>query len=158
VRSPTTCTGYGESWYPLPMPRGMRGAFCRTGVQRRLQYYRHKCPRLQYCLRQGGRGALFPQAYRVWSQYRGFDLVRCLLRSPLVPSERASLVGWLQLALAAPVEDERYAGFLRVPGRSRGVRVGSSVLGQAFRSEGPSGGGRCPKRALRSERWAEEVE
>ena len=86
-----------------------------------------------------------------------FDLVRCLLCSPLVPSEWASPVGWLQSALAVPVGDERYVGFLRVPGQSRGVRVGSSVLGQAFRSEGPPGGGRCLKRVLRSERWAGEV-
>ena len=87
-----------------------------------------------------------------------FDFVRCLLHSPLVPSERASPVGWLQSALVAPVGEERYVGFLRVPSRSRGVRVGSSVLGQAFRSEGPPGGGWCPKRVLRSERWAGEVE
>jgi len=45
-----------------------------------------------------------------------------------------------------------------VPGRRRGVEVGSSVLGQAFRSERPPGGGWCPKRVLRSERWAEEVD
>ena len=49
----------------------------------------------------------------------------------------------------------------RVPAisdRSREVGVGSSVLGQAFRSERPSGGGWSPKRALRSERWAEVVD
>ena len=27
VRSPTTCTRYGESWRPLSMPRGMGGLF-----------------------------------------------------------------------------------------------------------------------------------
>ena len=27
VRSPTTCTRYGESWRPLSMPRGMWGGF-----------------------------------------------------------------------------------------------------------------------------------
>ena len=74
VRSTTTCTRYGEPWRPLSMPRGMWGAFCCMGAQWRLQYYRHKCRRLQYCLRQGGRGALFPQAYRVWSRYRGLTL------------------------------------------------------------------------------------
>ena len=78
-----------------------------------------------------------------------FDLVRCVLRSPLVPSERASLVGWLLSALAAIVGEERYAGFLRVPGRSHGVGVGSSVLGQAFRSERSPRSGWCLKRVLR---------
>ena len=86
-----------------------------------------------------------------------FDFMRCLLRPPLVPSERAPPVGWPQSVLAAPVGEERQAGFLWVPGRSRGVRVGSSVFGQAFRSERPPGGGWCPRRVLRSERWAEEV-
>ena len=84
--------------------------------------------------------------------------MRCLLRSPLVPSERTSPVGWLQSALAVPVREERYVGLLRVPSRSRGVGVGSSVLGQVFRSERPPVGGWCPKRVLRSERWAEEVD
>ena len=58
-----------------------------------------------------------------------FDFVHCLLRLPLVPSERASPVGWPQSALAALVGEERQAGFLRVPGRRRTVGVGSSVLG-----------------------------
>ena len=43
-----------------------------------------------------------------------------------------------------------------VPDRRCGVRVGSNVSGQAFRSERPPRGGWCPKRALRSERWAKE--
>ena len=42
-------------------------------------------------------------------------------------------------------------------GWSRGVGVGSSILGQAFRLERLLGDGWCPKRVLRSERWAEEV-
>ena len=84
--------------------------------------------------------------------------MRCLFRSPLVPSERASPVGWPQSVLVAPVGEERQAGFLRVPGRTRGVGVGSSVLSQAFRAERLPEGGWCPKRALRSERWAEEVD
>ena len=87
-----------------------------------------------------------------------FDLVRCLLRSPLVPSERASSVGWLQSALAALVGEERYAGFLRVPGQSRGVGVGGGVFGPGLpiggtawrRSvpEPPGGLGATPARAL----------
>ena len=36
-----------------------------------------------------------------------FDFVRCFLRSPLVPSERESPVGWLQSVLAVPVGEER---------------------------------------------------
>jgi len=43
------------------------------------------------------------------------------------------------------------------PGRRCGVGVGSSALGQAFRSESLPGGGWRPRRALLSERWAEEV-
>ena len=39
-----------------------------------------------------------------------------------------------------------------------GVRVGSSVLGQAFRLERPLGDGWFPKRVLRSERWAKEAD
>ena len=35
-----------------------------------------------------------------------YDFVHCLLRLPLVPSERASLVGWPQSALAVPVREE----------------------------------------------------
>ena len=151
------CTRYGESWRPLSMPRGMWGAFCRMGVPRRLQYCRHKCRRLQYYLCQGGCEALLPQVYGVWSRYCGLT-VHCLLRSPLVPSKRAPPIGWPQSTLAAPVGEERQASFLWVPGRRCGVGVGSSVLGQAFRSEGPPGGGWCPKRVLRSERWAEEVD
>ena len=58
----------------LSMPRGMWGPFCHTGVQRRLQYCRHKCRRLHYYLCQGDCGALFPQAYRVWSLVSWFDL------------------------------------------------------------------------------------
>ena len=45
-----------------------------------------------------------------------------------------------------------------VPGRRRGVKVGSSILGQVFRSERPPGGGWRSKRVLWSERWAEEVD
>jgi len=78
----------------------------------------------------------------------------CALPSPPSPGPfRAGAPGRM-----APVDPERYVGFLRVFGRSRGAGVGSGVLGQAFRSEGPPGGGRCPKRALRSERWAEKVD
>ena len=36
-----------------------------------------------------------------------FDFVRYFLRSPLVPSERAAPIGWLQPALAAPVGEEQ---------------------------------------------------
>ena len=36
-----------------------------------------------------------------------FDFVHCFLRSPLVPSEREPLVGWLQSVLAVPVGEER---------------------------------------------------
>ena len=46
----------------------------------------------------------------------------------------------------------------RMRGRSRGVGVGSSVLGQAFRLERPLGDGWCPKRVLWSERWAKEAD
>ena len=35
-----------------------------------------------------------------------FDFVRCLLRPPLVPSERAPPVGWPQSVLAALVGEE----------------------------------------------------
>ena len=35
-------------------------AFRRMGAQWRLQYCRHKCRRLQYCLRQSGCAVLFP--------------------------------------------------------------------------------------------------
>ena len=46
----------------------------------------------------------------------------------------------------------------RSRGRSRGVGVGSSVLGQAFRLERLLGDGWCLKRVLWSERWAKEVD
>ena len=43
-------------------------------------------------------------------------------------------------------------------GRSRGVRAGSSILGQAFRLERLLGDGWCLKRVLRSKRWAKEAD
>ena len=43
-------------------------------------------------------------------------------------------------------------------GQSRGVGVGSSVLGQAFRLERLLGDGWYLKRVLRSEMWAEEAD
>ena len=69
-------------------------------------------------------------------------------------------VGWLQSALSTLVGEEWGAGFPRARsrGRSRGVGVGSSILGQAFRLERLLGDGWCLKRVLRSERWAKEVD
>ena len=89
VRSPTLCTRYGEPWRLLSMPRGMRGAFCHMGAQWRLQYCRHKCRRLQYCLCQGDSRALFLQAYRVWSLVSWFDLCAAFSVRPwFLPSGR----------------------------------------------------------------------
>ena len=52
---------------------------------------------------------LFLQVHRVWSLVSWFDLraLACFLRLPLASSERASLVGWPQSALIAPVREER---------------------------------------------------
>ena len=36
-----------------------------------------------------------------------FDFVRCFLRSPIIPSEWESPVGWLQSVLAVLVGEER---------------------------------------------------
>ena len=74
-----------QVWYiltpiVLSMPRGME-AFCRTGVQQRLQY----------CLCQGGCGTLFTQVYRVWSLYRGLN--RVLLYSFVPGPFRAGVPG-----------------------------------------------------------------
>ena len=65
-------------------PEACEGPFAVREPQRCLQYCRHKCRRLQYCshkcrylpycLCQVGCGALFPQAYRVWSRYRVLTL------------------------------------------------------------------------------------
>ena len=67
------------------------GFFCRMGAQWRLQYCRHKCRRLQYYLCLGGCGALFPQAYMVWSRYHGLT---CVLSSPFGPGPfRAGVLG-----------------------------------------------------------------
>ena len=57
-----------------------------------------KCRRLQYCLCQGGCGALFPQAYRLWSSYRGLT---CALPSSFAPGPfRAGVPG--RMAPVAP--------------------------------------------------------
>ena len=114
----------------LSMPRGIE-AFCRTGVQQRLQYCRHKCRRLQYCLCQGGCGALFPQAYRVWSWYRGLT---CALPSPFAPGPfRAGVPG--RMAPVGPGRASRRRAVRRLPtgprsesrGRSRKQRFGPGL-------------------------------
>ena len=115
----------------LSMPRGMWGAFCHTGVQRRLQYCRYKCRCLQYCLCQGGCEALLPQAYKVWSRYHGLT---CALPSPFAPGPfRAGVPG--RMAPVGPGRASRRRAASRLPmGPQSGsrVRVGSSILGQAF--------------------------
>ena len=108
---------------------------------------------------QGGCRVLFLLVYRVWSLVSWFDLcaLACFLRSS--PSSfQAGVSGWM--APVGPGRASRRRAVSRVsanPDRRRGVRVGSSALGQAFRSERPSGGGWSPKRALQSERWAKVV-
>ena len=82
-----------QVWWILapPIDAQRHGAFCLTGVQRRLQYCRYKCQRLQYCLCQGGCGALFQQAYRVWFWYRSLT---CALPSLFAPGPfRAGVPG-----------------------------------------------------------------
>ena len=108
------CIWHGESWCPLSMPRGMWGAFlpyespndayntvdinvgAYNTVGTNVRTSHTACVRLvvEHCSR---RSVLVP-----W-----FDFVRCFLRSPLVPSERESPVGWLQSVLAMPVGEER---------------------------------------------------
>jgi len=91
---------------------------------------------------------------RVWSLVAWFDLCSLGLLSPFVPWFLPSGRPWLD-------GSSRRRAVSRVsvnPSRRRRVGVESSTLGQAFRSERPSGGGWSPKRALRSERWAEVVD
>ena len=69
------CTRYGESWCPLSMPRGMWGAFLPYGspngayntIDINIDTYNTVDTNV-------GCGALFPQAYRVWSWYRVLTL------------------------------------------------------------------------------------
>ena len=97
---------------------------------------------------QDGCGVLFPQAYRVWPLVSWFDLCAAFFfRTWSFTSGHPRLDGsnrpW-------PRQSEKSGKqtFYGVPGRRRGVGVGSSVLGQAFRSERPPGGGWCPRHAL----------
>ena len=98
--------------------------------------------------------------YRVWSLVSWFDLCALACFFCLSPgSFRAGVSG--RTVPVGPGRASRRRAVSRVsanPDRRRGVRVGSSALGQAFRSERPSGGGWSPKRALRSESWAELVD
>ena len=113
VRSPTTCTRYGGAWRAqyYRCPEACGGAFCRTGVQRRRQYCRHKCRRLQYCLCQGGCGALFQQAYRVWFWYRSLT---CALPSLFAPGPfRAGVPG--RMAPVGPGRASRRRAVSRLP-------------------------------------------
>ena len=75
VRSPTTCTRYDESWRPqyyrclgacegLNAVRESNDAY--NIVDTNVDAYNTVC--------QGGCGALFPQAYRVWSLVSWFNL------------------------------------------------------------------------------------
>ena len=58
----------------------------------------------------------------------------------LVLTEQVSPVGSSQSALIALVGEEQWVGVWCIPGRGRGSES-EVVFGQAFRSEGPSGGG-----------------
>ena len=149
VRRPSTCTRYGESWRPLSMPRGTWGAFFAVREpQRRLQYCRHKCRRLQYCrhkcrylpyyLCQVSCGALSPQAYRVWSWYRGLTL--CAV-SPFAPSPfRAGIPGRIALVGTGHASRRRAVSRLATSlrsetrGRSRKQRFGPGLpIGESTR-------------------------
>ena len=128
MRSPTTGIRYGKPWRPLPMPRGMRGAFCRMGAQWCLQYCRHKCRRLQYCLCQGGYEALLPQVYKVWSRYRGLTLCTAFsVRPKFLSSGRPRSDGPSRPWPRQSKKSGKQTSY-GVLGRRRGVRVGSSVL------------------------------
>ena len=60
--------------------------------------------------------------YGPW--HRGLTCAPCLAFSVyfLVPSERASPVGWSRSALVAPVGEEQRAGFLRTPVKNMGSK------------------------------------
>ena len=116
------------------------GAFCCMGAQWRLQYCRHKCRRLQYCLCQGGCEALLPQAYRVWSRYRGLT---CALPSPFAPSPfRAGVPS--RMAPVGPGRASRRRAASRLPtgprsetrGQSRKQRFGPGLpIGETARRQ-----------------------
>ena len=97
---------------------------------------------------------------RVWSLVAWFDLCALACFFCLSPgSFRAGVSG--RTVPVGPGRASRRRAVSRVsvnPSRRRGVGVESSTLGQAFRSERPSGGGWSPKRALRLERWAKVVD
>ena len=94
--------------------------------------------------------------YRVWSLVLWFDLCALPYLLRLFPGPyRAGVPGRLVLVGSDCASWRRAVSRAwHIPGRTCGVRVGSSALARPSGSRGCPEAGWRPKRALRSERWA----